>query len=138
MSTGKGSHRKWRHPSGVTLTKPTSRPRSRKPSPDPRDYQIVVHWSADDGCYLAEAPALGCRTHGATPEEALRNGVEVVALWLEDAVAHGDPIPPPVSRRSGKLTLRIPASLHQELARRAERDRLSLNQWILTRLASAL
>jgi len=87
---------------------------------------------------LAEAPALeGCTTHGGTPEEALSKGREVVALWLEEAVERGDNVPPPASALSGKLTLRMPPSLHQRIALSAERDHVSVNQWIVTRLAAS-
>ena len=89
--------------------------------------------------YLAEAPALqGCITHGATPAEAVERGLEAVALWLEEAVENGDAIPPPASSYSGKLTLRLPPSLHQRIALVAERDHVSINQWIATRLAEKL
>jgi antitoxin HicB len=116
--------------------KTESRRRSRAPVPDSRTYQLVVRWSERDRCFLAEAPALrGCRTHGDSAEEALRHGQEAVALWLEEAIAHGDHIPPPVGDYSGKLTLRLPPSLHQRIALSAERNHVSVNQWILTRLA---
>jgi antitoxin HicB len=96
---------------------------------------LVVRWSEPDRCYLAEAPALqGCRTHGDTPEAALRHCFVAAELWLEEALAHGDPIPLPTSSRSGKLTLRLPPSLHQRVALNAERDRVSVNQWIVSRL----
>src|SRR4051812_10661931 len=104
--------------------------RSKRPAASPKDYQIVVRWSAKDGVYLAEAPALqGCRTHGDTPEEALRNGLEAVTLWLEEAIEHGESIPLPAARHSGKLTVRLPASLHERIAFNAERDHVSINQW---------
>lgn len=110
--------------------------RSGAPAPKPEEYQIVVRWSERDGCFLAEAPALqGCRTHGDTPEAALRRGLEAVALWLEEAVEHGDRIPPVAGNYSGRLTLRLPPSLHQKIALDAERDRVSINQWVATRLA---
>jgi hypothetical protein len=36
---------------------------------------------------------------------------------------------------SGNLRLRLPVSLHGRLAREAEREGVSLNQWIVSRLA---
>ncbi|MBN2497999.1 MAG: type II toxin-antitoxin system HicB family antitoxin [Deltaproteobacteria bacterium] len=82
---------------------------SRRPSRE-RDsfegYQIVVKWSEEDECYLAHAPALqGCITHGSTPEEAIANGREAVALWLKEARDRGEPIPKPICSYSGRMTL---------------------------------
>lgn len=100
-------------------------------------YQIVVRWSEEDGCYLAYAPALsGCMTHGDTPEEAISKGEEAVVLWLEEAIARGDKIPKPIHGYSGKMTLRMPSSLHQKIAEKAEREGVSINQWVVYKLAS--
>ena len=42
------------------------------------------------------------------------------------------------ARHSGKLLVRMPATLHDELARAAEAEGVSLNQWITSALASAV
>jgi predicted RNase H-like HicB family nuclease len=34
-------------------------------------------------------------THGATHEEAVKQGEDAIASWLDAARAFGDPIPPP-------------------------------------------
>lgn len=99
-------------------------------------YQIVVKWSDEDQCYLAFAPALqGCMTHGTIPQQAIRNGEDAVALWLEEARKHNDHIPKPTHAYSGKMTLRMPASMHQKIAEEAEREGVSINQWVLHKLA---
>src|SRR5207245_1939354 len=129
-----------------TMPSPTKRKSSTKrskrqpsPAPDPRKFQLVVRWSDEDGCFLAWAPALaGCITHGASAEAAARNGLEAIALWIQDAVDHGAPLPRPVGRLSGKMTLRLPASMHASIADAAERDGVSLNQWIVAKLASQI
>jgi predicted RNase H-like HicB family nuclease len=37
-------------------------------------YEIVIYWSDEDGCYLAEVPELpGCIADGASYQEALAN-----------------------------------------------------------------
>ena len=59
-----------------------------------------------------------------------------ISLWIEDALRRGDPLPRPIARLSGKMTLRLPASLHASIADAAERDGVSLNQWIVMTLAS--
>ncbi len=43
--------------------------------------------------------------------------------------------PNPSGQYSGKLSLRIPKSLHRELVEAAEREGVSLNQYALYRLA---
>jgi predicted RNase H-like HicB family nuclease len=59
-------------------------------------YSIVIQWSERDQAYLANVPELpGCRTHGDTYAEALKNALEVIELWLEAAKASGRTIPPP-------------------------------------------
>lgn len=63
---------------------------------NPARYSIVIQWSEEDQAYLARAPELpGCITHGDTYEEALKNVKEVIELWIEDALAHGEAVPPP-------------------------------------------
>ena len=42
------------------------------------------------------------------------------------------------AKHSGKLLVRMPATLHDELARAAETEGVSLNQWITGALASAV
>jgi HicB family len=55
-------------------------------------------------------------------------------------VAHGREVPKPRSAasHSGRLLVRMPQSLHAELARAAEREEVSLNQFITSSLASAV
>ena len=48
----------------------------------------------ETGGYTVEVPSLsGCISQGDTVEEALANIQEAVELWIEDAEAHGEPIP---------------------------------------------
>lgn len=104
--------------------------------PEPTDYQVVIQWSREDACYVVTIPAWqNARTHGATLEEAAHNAGEVLSLLIDSARKNGEPIPPPERRHSGNLRLRLPTSLHGRLAREAEREGVSLNQWIVTKLA---
>jgi antitoxin HicB len=123
--------------------KPLSKKRSAKSSaarpakPSPDDYQMVALWSAEDACYVVTLPAWqGARTHGATLTEAMTNAREVLQLLINSALKHGEPIPRAERRYSGNLRLRLPTSLHGRLALEAEREGVSLNQWIVARLAS--
>ncbi len=60
-------------------------------------YSILIQWDPRDNIYVASVPELpGCRTHGDTYEEALKNALEVIDLWVEDAQKAGDPLPQPI------------------------------------------
>jgi predicted RNase H-like HicB family nuclease len=61
-----------------------------------RRYSMNIQWSEEDQAYIVTVPELpGYKTHGETYEEALKNAREVIELWIEDALAHGEVIPPP-------------------------------------------
>ena len=63
-------------------------------------YEIVIYWSKEDGCYLAEVPELaGCMADGKTLQEVARNVEVIIREWIECAVADGQKIPEP----KGKL-----------------------------------
>ena len=50
------------------------------------------------GAYGVTVPDLpGCTSGGRTTDEALRNTVEAVKLWAEDAIADGEVLPQPRS-----------------------------------------
>jgi predicted RNase H-like HicB family nuclease len=123
-------------PSG-TKSKPSKKPsRSSRRAPRPEDYQVVLHWSDEDQCYIATIPAWQhARTHGATLEEASLHAHEVLTMLIRDARRRGEPCPEASTVFSGNLRLRLPVSLHGRLAREAEREGVSLNQWIVAKLA---
>ncbi len=115
-------------------SKKRSPPLHEHPSPD--DYQMVLLWSEEDQCYVVSLPAWqNARTHGNTPQAAVKNGREVLTMLIDSALRHGEPIPAPEHRYSGNLRLRLPASLHGRLAHEAEREGVSLNHWIVSKLA---
>ena len=93
-------------------------------------------WSDEDECFIATLPEWqSARTHGATLEEAAKNARQVLEMLIASAQRHGERIPPAARRLSGNLRLRLPVSLHGRLAREAEREGVSLNQWIVSKLA---
>ena len=105
-----------------------------------RPYRKVVRINADDG-YLAEVPELpGCMTDGETEAEAMANLPEAMAGWLSVALLDGFPIPEPQPEpeHSGRLLLRMPRSLPDRLAARAETEGVSLNLLAVTLLAQGL
>jgi len=104
-------------------------------------YRKVIRGDAQDG-YLGEVPELpGCVTAGETEEEALANLNEAMAAWFEEAIESGLPIPEPQAepkRYSGKLLVRLPTSLHRQLAERARDEGVSTNQMTLALIAEGL
>lgn len=105
-------------------------------------YRMEIRGNPEEG-YLATAPELpGCMTAGETPAEALELLHDAMLAWLESALAHGDHIPLPgessKGSHSGRLLLRMPKTLHRDLAEGAVREGVSLNQYAVALLASAL
>ncbi len=104
----------------------------------PDRYTYREEWSEEDGAYVArclEFPSLAA--HGPTPEASLAELRAVVAVVVDDLTAEGAEIPEPLGTRaySGKLVLRIPKDLHREATIRAAEEGVSLNQYLVTRLA---
>ncbi len=59
-------------------------------------YSMVIQWDADDQIYVVTVPELpGCMTHGRTYEEAVRQGQDAIATWIDGSRELGLPIPPP-------------------------------------------
>ena len=82
----------------------------------------------------------GCTSRGKTPDEALSGVQEAMASWIMVALKEGREVPEPRSTtsHSGRLLLRMPRTLHAELTRAAERESVSLNQFITDTLASSV
>lgn len=82
----------------------------------------------------------GCTAAGATAVDAAAAVPDAIATWAAAALAEGREVPEPRSARSysGRLLLRMPLSLHAELAQAAERDQVSLNAYITAQLAVAV
>jgi predicted RNase H-like HicB family nuclease len=56
--------------------------------------RYVVLIDGEAGAYGVTVPDLpGCTSGGDTTDEALRNAVEAVRLWAEDALAEGEALP---------------------------------------------
>ncbi len=59
-------------------------------------YSMTLEWDPRDAIYVVTVPELpGCRTHGGSLEEALRQGRDALESWIDVARELGRPIPPP-------------------------------------------
>jgi antitoxin HicB len=93
-------------------------------------YRVVLEPSPEGG-WITSIPDLpGCITQGETKEEALHLIEDAKAGWIDIALQDGDVIPEPDTKEkySGKFLVRIPKSLHQEIAARAKKEAVSINQ----------
>ena len=94
----------------------------------------------DDGSWFArllEFP--GCMTVGDTQEEALVMLDDAMVTWIEAKLRGREAIPEPMTAAefSGRFVVRLTKSLHRDLVRAAERNGVSLNQYVVTMLAQS-
>jgi predicted HicB family RNase H-like nuclease len=102
-------------------------------------YTYRIEWSEVDQCHVArclEFPSLAA--HDDTTEEALREIEYVVAESIKWMQEEGEAAPEPLGLKKfkGLLTLRIPPEKHRDLAIRCAEEGISLNRFILSRLAT--
>ena len=63
---------------------------------DTRHYSMNIKWSDENQVYIVTVPELpGCKTHGATYQEAVKQGQDAIESWIMVAQELGRPIPPP-------------------------------------------
>lgn len=100
-------------------------------------YTIRVFWSAEDRCYIGEVPELkGCSGLGDTPTQALQEAEHSIHGWLKAAKQAGIPIPKPAAMHpAARINLRLPHDIVARLKRDAKERMMSLNQYVLWRLA---
>ncbi|MGD0352076.1 MAG: type II toxin-antitoxin system HicB family antitoxin [Dehalococcoidia bacterium] len=105
-------------------------------------YHIILEqWDDGGGVYwvarVAELPH--CLIHADTPIEAVTEIQEVKRDWIKSNLERGLRIPEPVSRNhSGRISLRIPSSLHRMLFNHATIQDISLNQFMTMALAQSV
>ena len=65
-------------------------------------YSMKIQWSDEDQVYIVAVPEFGdfAKTHGATYEEAAKNGHEVLDLLIDTYKAEGRELPKPAKRES--------------------------------------
>lgn len=93
----------------------------------------------EGGGYSIAFPDLpGCRSDGATPEEAIENGRDALQSWLAVAHEFDDRLPKPFSAASGRFVQRVPRSLHAQLVAQAEVEGVSLNTLVVSLVSQNL
>lgn len=103
-------------------------------------YTIELKRDPEEGWFIRVRELQGCVSQGDTAEEAVMMIREAMQVWLEVALEEGDAIPEPRPEEeySGKFVVRVPRSLHRELVATADREGVSLNQFINVALAEAV
>ena len=99
-----------------------------------KPYRIEIVPDVVEGGYVVSFPDLrGCLSTGETIAEAIANGEDAKREWLIAALEDGFPIPDPSSDEmySGQFKLRIPKSLHRQLAMQSKKEGISMNQYCL-------
>ena len=104
---------------------------------------VVVHDVDVDGNqgWVAEVEELpGCISQGHSPEEAITRVRDAMSGWIAVALEDGVDIPVPEDdgEFSGRFLVRLPTSLHADLARSAGREGVSLNSFVTGALAGAV
>ncbi len=108
---------------------------------DPHAYNITVRRSKFEGevCFEArvrELPDLA--EYGDTFEETYALAIDAIETTAEVFTGKGKPMPVPqevADDYSGRVTLRLPKSLHRALAESAGEEGVSLNQHLVNILA---
>ncbi|NLT48118.1 MAG: type II toxin-antitoxin system HicB family antitoxin [Clostridiales bacterium] len=107
-----------------------------------KDYKVVIAkvTEADGGGYIAHIPELDCIGDGETMEKAIADVYAVAEDLIEIAREDGKEIPMPqyykdIDDFSGKLSIRLPKTLHKQVSERAKAEECSINQLIGTYIA---
>jgi antitoxin HicB len=109
---------------------------------DVAKYSTRISYSVEDQGYVATVPELpGCSAFGETAEEALAEIRPAIEAWISATQEAGNPIPAPApidqELPSGKFLVRVARTVHAQLATSAQREGISLNQYVSTLLATA-
>lgn len=97
-------------------------------------YRLEIVPDVNDGGYVVSYPELkGCLSSGESIDQAIANAEDAKREWLAAAIEEGYPIPDPTpgEEYSGQFKLRIPKSLHRQLAMQSKKEGISMNQYCL-------
>jgi antitoxin HicB len=107
-------------------------------------YHVVLTVDQDEdgnsGWVAAVEELPGCFSQGVTPNDAVDRVFDAMQGWISVALEDGREIPEPRAEpsHSGKFVVRMPVSLHALLAEEANREGVSLNQFVIATLAGAV
>lgn len=95
---------------------------------------------SDDGYFIKIKELKGCISVGETVEDAWAMINDAMESWLEVAIDDGIEIPLPDSMNekeySGNFALRMPKSLHADVAKQAAVEGVSVNQYLVSIIAA--
>ncbi len=98
----------------------------------------------EDGYFARVEDLPGCMARAGTLEDLWSALGQAKRAWVEEALKSQKHIPKPreteenLKQYSGRILVRLPRSLHADLARRARLEGVSLNHFIVTALARVL
>jgi len=102
-------------------------------------YKIEVIPDMEEGGYTLHCPELpGCMTCAESLEHGFAMVEDAKKSWFTACLENGVEIPEPSSSSeySGQFKLRLPKSLHKNLAERSRQEGISMNQYCLYLLSN--
>nr|BFD69173.1 hypothetical protein HAGR004_41950 [Bdellovibrio sp. HAGR004] len=101
-------------------------------------YTYRAEWSEEDDVFIArtlEVPSV--LAHADTPEGAIKELKVALSLALDSMLEDGEHIPEPISlhKFKGRFLVRATPELHKEITIQAAESGVSVNQFVLTKLA---
>lgn len=97
------------------------------------DYPLNVRPDPDDDGYIVDFPDLRyCVGTGDTIEEAINDAMIAKSEWIKAALEKNINVPEPSEREeyNGRISLRIPKSLHKMVIEAAKKEGVSANQYL--------
>ena len=104
-------------------------------------YGFKLFWSNEDKGYIATCPEFPTLSaFGETPETALAEAHIALDLFIEEFKEMNKSLPTPQAPNefSGQFRVRLPKSLHKQLAEKAEAENVSLNSLVISYLSKAV
>jgi predicted RNase H-like HicB family nuclease len=102
-------------------------------------YTYRAEWSEDDGVFIARALEMpSVLAHADTPEDAIKEVKVALVIALDAMIEEGDKVPEPIAlhKFKGRFLVRATPELHKEISIQAAEAGVSVNQLVLTKLAS--